>query len=175
MGTKKSIDEFLDDSDNDIKPDNRFPEPGNGKYKFVPRVHEWSSYDGIGTFIAVIEVVSASPIANGLREWKGEKIEMSQPGDTVAIKIWGFGKSDRHNMAVGKLKSYLGSLLAHKGVTAKGKHDFIKMAKQLVNNANDEKVKALLADASISAQVEVNPPADPTNAKATPWRLISYL
>lgn len=172
---KDDIGNFLDEKDNDIPDDNRFGGLGNGIFTLRALTHDWKVNDNVGTFVAEIEVVDSQPIAGGLRSWRGEPIEMQAAGDRSSIVIWGFGKSDRHRMAMGKLKSYLGALLAHKGISAKGKHNFSKMATQLVKNRDKEEVKSLYRDTTFKIKCEVKAPKDGSGPDGKPWRLISYL
>lgn len=158
---------------NEIDPDNRFPKLGNGRYQLKPRNHIWQSNDDYGdTLVIEVEVVASAPSSGGLQSWEGETFENTPVGTIGAVTIPKFFTIKGMNSAMGKLKSYLGALLAHKGVTAKSPFDFITCIKQFCEHPDDPMVKTKFDGRVIECQVEVKPPV---TAGARPWRIVSWI
>jgi hypothetical protein len=170
-----SIDDYLTEEDDSIEVfDDRVPQLGNGVYELHAFKHEWKDSKGEpGLFIAHVDILAAQETSEGLKTFNGQTFEVSKVGEQKAIKIWGFGHKKFHKMAVAKLKAYLGAALRHKGITAKGKHQFIGLAKQLVQAAGGPKAQALFADKSFKCRCEVRPPMSESE-DATEWRKYAY-
>lgn len=160
-------------SHNDIDPDNRFPKLGNGRYKLAPRTHYWMSNDDYGdTLVIETEIIASQPLSGGLESFQGETFENTPVGTIAALTITKFFTVKGMNSAMGKLKSYLGTLLAHKGITATSKFDFITCITQFCQHSDDPTVKAKFAGREIECQVVVKAPVTP-GAKV--WREVSWL
>ena len=161
------IQNFLTEKDNEVDAFERYPELGNGRYILRPTKHLWKERNGVGTFLAFVEVMESSPIADGVAGFPNNTV-----GEVRCLKIWGFGHDEYHKRVMGALKGYLASVMGW-DVKDKAKK-WTTAAAQLCDNDGHPKVVEMLSKAAIKAQVVVRP-GDPKNPKAHEWRLVSYL